>query len=66
MNGEILSMETILKISNLEKKCNKKDRILKQIKKYIENRMIVENAFCLNMKECFEITEMIKEALNEK
>lgn len=66
MNGEILSIDTVIKISNLENNCAKKDSILKKIKKFIEDRMIVEQAFCLDMKQCSEILLMIEEGLNEK
>ena len=37
---------------------NKTDKAIE----YIEDRMIVEQSFCLDMKQCYELTEILKDS----
>ena len=53
----ILPVEYIEKLQQERKELN--ERTDKAIK-YIEDRMIVEESFCLDMKQCYELTGILK------
>ena len=48
MVSEILSLETAEKLARIDKAI-----------KFIKDRMIVEQAFCLDMKQCNELLEIL-------
>lgn len=49
MINEILSLETAEKLARIDKAI-----------KYIKDRMILEQAFCLDMKQCDELLKILE------